>query len=68
MTKTHCDHCNNVFVNNRGGYKELSISIGKYSATADLCCCCLGQLISIVENFIDMADFELEGSAKNETD
>lgn len=68
MIKTHCDHCAKIVEDHVNGIQELSIAIGGYVIKADLCWLCLGQLISTVEAFVDMADYEPEGSAKNETD
>lgn len=76
MVKTHCDHCGKVIEPHINDCKEfaingcegVTITVGGYTAKTDLCCCCLGQLVNTVEAFIDMADFETEGSAKNETD
>ena len=76
MKKTHCDHCGKIIEPHMNDGKEVAINgcmgvtvaVGCYSTKADLCCCCLGQLVNAVENFIDMADFEPEGSAKNEAD
>ena len=51
MTKIHCDHCGKVIVND--DYKDINITIGGYNEAADLCGKCLGELISMVERFID---------------
>jgi hypothetical protein len=76
MVKTHCDHCGKIIEPHTNENKEVAIngflgvtiSVGGYSTKTDLCCCYLGKLVSTVEKFIDTADFEPEGSAKNETD
>ena len=76
MVKTHCDHCGKVIESHiteekefaTSGFMGVTIAVGGYSTKTDLCCCCLGNLVSTVENFIDKADFEPEEGEKNETD
>ena len=60
MIQTVCDHCEKIIVDD--DYKNIPITIGGYDEIADLCGKCLGELISLVEGFIDGEDFEIIGN------
>lgn len=51
MKQTVCDRCGKVIKND--DYKDINITIGGYDEVADLCGTCLGELMSVVERFID---------------
>lgn len=48
MKQTVCDHCGKL-----AKYQDINITIGGYEIEADLCGEHLGELIGIVERFID---------------
>lgn len=51
MKQTVCDHCGRPL--SKYEYVDINIAIGGYDEVADLCGKCLGELISMVERFID---------------
>lgn len=51
MKQTVCDHCGRPL--SKYEYVDINIIISGYEEKADLCGECLGELISIVERFID---------------
>lgn len=57
MKQIVCDHCGKIIVDD--DYKDIPITIGAYDEIADLCGKCLGELMAIVEGFIDGEEFEI---------
>lgn len=54
MKQTVCDHCGRPL--SKYEYVDINITISGYEEKADLCGECLGELMAMVERFIDGGD------------